>query len=294
MPATARPASSFRSSASTPPARATPSASRSTGRSTAAPTSPPEPSITPRAGTRRREAFRYRGLGQDFALSHFSSLQDRGYTPTGGAYINQSGTDALFSGRYDFIAPDDFKADATPVQYPPVQARAVADVEYLSSFPYREAFSTNFNQAVSTDVLSTIYFIREADGTAASLEGDRYQGEKRVANAATTPPQAEEQVHIFHAPALEFYATDHLLGTTGLEWDLNSSAAALKRTQPNFETSGMVERLDMRPELAYPFGFGTAGACGPPSPARETFYSRSRYPCSAGSGPARRWKAPAR
>ncbi len=230
-------------------------------------------------------SIRYRGLGQDFALSHFSSLQDRGYTPTGGAYINQSGTDALFSGRYDFIAPDDFKADATPVQYPPVQARAVADVEYLSSFPYREAFSTNFNQAVSTDVLSTIYFIREANGTAASLEGDRYQGEKRVANASTTPPQTEEQVHIFHAPALEFYATDHLLGSTGLEWDLNSTAAALKRTQPNFETSGMVERLDIYPELAYPFG-GHGWRIRPAIAARETFYSRSRVPGAVGPGGA--------
>ena len=65
---------------------------------------------------------------------------------------------------------------------------------------------------------------------AASLEGDRYQGEKRV--ATTVPPQAEEQVHIFHAPALEFATTDHALGSTGLEWNLNSSAAALSVPSP--------------------------------------------------------------
>jgi LPS-assembly protein len=230
-------------------------------------------------------SIRYRGLGQDFALSHFSSLQDRGYTPTGGTYINQSGTDALFSARYDLLVPDEFKAGSTPARYQPVQARAVADVEYLSSFPYREAFSSNFNQAVSTDVLSTIYFTREANGLAAALEGDRYQGEKRVANTSTTPPQTEEQVHIFHAPALEFAATDHLLGSSGLEWNLDTTAAALKRTQPNFETSGMIERLDIHPELAYPFG-GGGWRIRPAVAGRETFYSRSRQAGETGPGGA--------
>ena len=110
-----------------------------------------------------------------------------------------------------------------------VQTSAVADVEYLSSFPYREAFSTNFNQAVSSDVVSTVYATREWDGMAVSAEGDRYQGEKRVANT-TGAATAEEQVHIFHAPALEFTTTDHALGPTGLEWNLDSSVATLKRS----------------------------------------------------------------
>ena len=215
----------------------------------------------------------YRGLGQDFIKARYSALQDRGYYP-GGVYVNQSGTDVTFSGRYDLIAGEDQAGAATPVQ-----ARAVADLEYLSSFPYREAFSTNFNQAVSSDVLSTIYFTRESDGMAASLEGDRYQGEKRVesTNARTGAITPEEQVHIFHAPALEFTTTDHALGSTGLEWNLDSTAAALKRTQPGFETSGMIERLDVRPELAYPLHFG-GWNLRPSVAGRETFYSRSRFP----------------
>ena len=223
-------------------------------------------------GWEQTASLRYRGLGQDFVKSHYSGLHDRGYYP-GGVYVNQSGTDVTFSGRYDLTAGEDPAGAVSPVQ-----ARAVADVEYLSSFPYREAFSTNFNQAVSSDVLSTIYATREQDGMAASLEGDRYQGEKRI--ATTVPPQVEEQVHIFHAPALEFTTTDHELGSTGLEWNLDSSAAALKRTQPGFETGGMIERLDVRPELAYPLHFG-GWNLRPSVAGRETFYSRSRFPAPA-------------
>jgi LPS-assembly protein len=117
---------------------------------------------------------------------------------------------------------------------------------------------------------------------AVSAEGDRYQGEKRVANTTSVPPQTEEQVHIFHAPALEFTTTDHELGTTGLEWNVDSSVAMLKRIQPTFATGGMIERVDVRPEIAYPFGAG-GWRLRPSVAARETFYSRSRLPAVAGA-----------
>jgi LPS-assembly protein len=232
-------------------------------------------------GWEENGSLRYRGLGQDLVRSHFSSLQDRGYTPTGGTYINQSGTDLTFSGRHDLVSGDGSAA----ADLAPVQTRFAGDVEYLSSFPYREAFSSNFNQAVSTDVVSVVYGVHEWDDMAASLEGDRYQGEKRVQSTSlvrgvpvVTP---EEQVHIFHAPALEFTTTDHRLGSTGLEWSLDSSVAALKRSQPTFATGGMVERLDLHPELAYPLSAG-GWSIRPSIAGRETFYSRSRYPAVAG------------
>jgi LPS-assembly protein len=236
-------------------------------------------------GWEQTASLRYRGLGQDFAMARYSGLQDRGYFP-GGVYVNQSGTDVVLSARHDLLIDDNQVipgATGMPAAHQPVQARAVADLEYLSSFPYREAFSTNFNQAVSSDVVSTIYATREWDGLAASIEGDRYQGEKRV--ATTVPPQVEEQVHIFHAPAIEFTTADHRLGSTGLEWSLDSSAAALKRSQPTFVTSGMIERLDLRPEIAYPLR-GDGWWIRPSVAGRETFYSRSRYPSVPGvAGP---------
>ena len=238
-------------------------------------------------GWEQTASFHYRGLGQDFAKSHYSGLQDRGYYPGGGTvYVNQSGTDLVFSGRRDFLAGDETDGpEASPGGSGDSQTRAVADVEYLSSFPYREAFSSNFNQAVSSDVVSTVYGTREWNGMAVSAEGDRYQGEKRVANTTSIPPQTEEQLHIFHAPAVEFTTTDRGLGATGLDWNVDSSVAMMKRIQPNFVTGGMIERLDVRPEIAYPFGAGGWRA-RPSVAARETFYSRSRLPAVPGvAGP---------
>jgi len=227
-------------------------------------------------GWEQSASFHYRGLGDDQARVRYSGLQDRGYTPTGGSYINQTGTDAVFSARRDFTS-DSNSAQGTTTESADTQSRAVVDVEYLSSFLYREAFSTNFNQAVSSDVVSTVYGTHEWDGKALSLEADRYQGEKRV--ASTTLP--EQQLHIFHAPAVEFTTTDHELGTSGLEWNVDSSVAMLKRIQPNFVTGGMTERLDVRPELSYPFGVG-GWRMRPSVATRETFYSRSRLPAVPG------------
>jgi LPS-assembly protein len=201
-------------------------------------------------------SFRYKGIGSDFATARFRALYDRGYYPGGGTiFVNQGGQDVTYSGRHDFSA----------------QTRVVADAEYLSSYVYREAFTANFNQAVSTDILSTIYGVHEANGFAASFRGDRYQGLKRIP-VGVTPGQ---EVKIFHAPSIDFTTTDHALGTTGLEWSLDSSAAGLKRTEPNFTTSGIVERLDVHPELAYPM-HGGGWNVRPSLGLRDTLYSRSR------------------
>ncbi len=199
-------------------------------------------------------AFRYRGNGNDFVTARFRALFDRGYH-SGGTYINQGGQDVTFLGRHDFSD----------------QTRVAADVEYLSSYVYREAFTSNFNQAVSTDILSTAYGVHEADGFAAAVRADRYQGLKRI----PTTLVAGEEVKIFHVPSIDFSATDHELGTTGLQWSLESSAAGLKRVEPFFSTSGITERIDLHPQLGYTLaggGWFVRSSLG----LRDTFYSRSR------------------
>ena len=217
--------------------------------------------------------FQYRGHGDDFVRAHYSQLEDRGYTPSGGQYTNQSGTDLTFSGRHDFGTGDAVTSAADEV--PAVQTRAVADVEYLSSFAYREAFTENFNQAVSSDVISTTYATHEWNGYAASLEADRYQGEKRIAQYTAAGFQPEQQAHLFHAPSLEFESVDRRLGGTRLEWSVESAATGLKRVTPAFSTGGLVERLDVRPELALPFHLGGLSV-RPSAAVRDTFYTRSR------------------
>lgn len=217
--------------------------------------------------------FQHKGLGEDFVRAHYTQLEDRGYTPTGGNYINQSGTDVLLSGRHDFRGDRDSASAAQDV--PVEQDRVAADVEYLSSFAYREAFTDNFNQAVSSDVISTAYGTHERNGMAVSLEADRYQGEKRIAQFTSAGFQPEEQVHLFHAPSLEFETVDKALGRTRLEWNVDSSIAGLKRVTPNSSTTGLTARVDVRPELALPFRIGELQV-RPSVAVRETFYSKSR------------------
>jgi len=218
-------------------------------------------------GYSENATFRYRGLGDNFFNAHFSALQDRGFNsvvsvPASGGgttsmniYTNQGGEDITGAFRYRF----------SPT------FRAVGDAEYLSSYIYREAFTENFNQAVSSDILSTIFVTHQQNGYSFDTRVDRYQGQK----IAPTYLTAGEEVRIFHAPSVDFTALDHHILGTPLIWSLTSSAAGLKRVQPNFTSSGIVERLDVRPELSLPLSF--AGWHTFSSIAlRETFYSRSR------------------
>jgi LPS-assembly protein len=149
---------------------------------------------------------------------------------------------------------------------------------------YREAFSDNYNQAVTSDILSTIYITHEANGIELGALADRYQGIKVVA----TPQQ---QVHIFHAPTVSLASTEHAVPGTasavsnGLEVSLESSASGLKRTQPNFETGGIIERFDLHPQASYPIQLANWHIV-PSLAARETVYSRSRATAEPGQAPA--------
>jgi LPS-assembly protein len=213
-----------------------------------------------RRGWQERSTFRFKGLGNDFVTAHYSGLQDRGFF-TGGVYVNQGGEDATFLGRHDFSA----------------HSRVAGDVEYLSSYAYREAFAESFNEAVSSDILSILYGVHEKGGYVAAVRADRYQGLKRAAVAATetTPAIPEEQVRIFHAPSLDFSAAEHEIGRSGLQWSMESSFAGLSRVEPNFSSGGLTQRIDVHPEISYPFsadGWHLRASVG----VRDTLYSRSR------------------
>ncbi len=216
-----------------------------------------------RRGFSQLATFRYRGAGYDFAQAHYTGLLDRQNGPLGTTSANQGGEDLLVSGRHTF-------SDET---------RAAAQIEYLSSYVYREAFSESFNQAVSTDITSVAYGVHEHDGYEAAVEADRYQGLKRVPvpATATAPAEAGQEVRIFHVPSLNLDSADHRIGDSPFLWSFDSSIAGLKRVQPDFATGGVVERLDLHPELSLPLhagGWSLFSSVG----ARETVYTRSRNP----------------
>ena len=203
--------------------------------------------------------FRYKGSGLDFVKFRYTGLLDR----LQGA-DNQGGEDALISLRHDYGA----------------KTRIAGDVEYLSSYVYREAFTENFNQAVTSDIVSTLYVTHETNGMEAALLGDRYQGIKLI-QQGTTP---EQQVHILHVPSASFDTTEHRLGDLPLELTLDTSFSGLKRTQPNFESGGVVERFDIHPQAALPFSLGD-WRFRPSVGLEETAYSRSFNPAVPPANP---------
>jgi LPS-assembly protein len=210
-------------------------------------------------GWQERATFRYKGRGDDVATAHFSGFQDRGYV-TGGVPLNQTGQNAVFSGRHD-LSP---------------QTRIAANVDYLSSFPYQEAFSNDFSQAASTDILSYAYGQHATDGYLAGFYSDRYQGLKRAASTASDGTAiSQEEVTIFHAPSLDLSTTDHSLMGKRVTWQFDGSAAGLKRSEPGFTSNGIMERVDIHPEISLPSAVG-GWRFRPSLAVRDTFYSRSR------------------
>jgi len=221
-----------------------------------------------RRGWQQSATFRYKGPGLDFVNAHFSDLLDRGFY--GGiqsvgpnntivsriGYINQGGQDFIVSGRKDFSR----------------YTRVAADVEYLSRFAYKQAFTDNFNQAVATDITSVLYGTHQRNGYVASLVADRYQGLKRTVTG--------EQVRILHTPTLDLQSLERHLGPTPFLWNASLQNSAIKRTQGTDSNAtqldtGVVERLEVRPQISLPVGY--AGFRLLPSVAvRDTYYTHSR------------------
>jgi LPS-assembly protein len=212
---------------------------------------------------------RVKGPGDDFLTAHFSALQDRGFYAPTQTGVNAKTGEPIVKNVYTNQGGQDVTVGLRRQLNP--TTRLVGDGEYLSSYVYREVFTDNFNQAVSSDITSVLYVTHEDNGYAVDVRGDRYEGLKVV----PVKTQPGEEVKIFHAPSIDFTGIDHNLPGTPLLWNINASAAGLKRIQPNFVSSGMIERLDLRPELSLPLSF--AGWHTLSSIAvRETFYSRSR------------------
>ena len=217
-------------------------------------------------GFAQNATFRYRGPALDYATIHYTGVLDR-RTGTG----NQGGEDFFLTARHDFNP----------------HTRAAVDIDYLSSYVFREAFTDTFNQAVTSDIVSTAYITHTANGIELSALADRYQGIKTIAQTPTprTPlgvPQ--QQVRIFHAPTFAFSTTDHSLAGTGLQVSMDASASGLKRSQPNFVTGGIIERFDFHPQISYPLALGAWHAL-PSIAIRETLYTRSRVSSPPGQRP---------
>lgn len=190
--------------------------------------------------------FRYRGFDRNFITLRFHSMLDR----TSGSK-NQGGLDMTVNGRRDFSE----------------KTRAVSNLEYLSSYIYRQAFTETFANAVNSEVKSNAFLTHSSDGHSASVNFDRYQSFQ-----STT---LGDEIRILHLPSLRYEAVDEPLGRTPFYWGLATSMAGLSRAEPNFQTSHEVGRLDIHPHLSLPLHFD-GWTLRPEVGVRDTFYTKSQ------------------
>ncbi len=199
--------------------------------------------------------YRYRGRDSNYADLRFTALFDR---------LNQGGTDIILNGWRSLNGG----AHA--------ETRAVSNLEYLSSYAYRNVFANSFAAAVASQVDSTAFVARnQTNGTAASISYSRY-----TSYQSTT---AGEDILISHEPQLEYETVDRAVGRTPLTYSLDAAVGGLSRREPGmpgeakFQTASAVGRIDLHPKVALPLHFD-GWALRPVVGVRETFYSASQSP----------------
>jgi LPS-assembly protein len=126
--------------------------------------------------------------------------------------------------------------------------RAAADMEYLSSFLFRQAFSETYSQAVNSEVKSVAYLSHNLAGFSLNGSAERYQNfyQDPLTNTFSN------QVRILHLPVVEVNGLEQRVPSSPFVWGADVSAGSLQRSEPGFVTADLVGRLDLHPRIALP------------------------------------------
>ncbi len=192
--------------------------------------------------------FRAKTADDSFVNMNYFGVLDRGFGPT---HIDEGG--------------EDIKIQAE--QYFPDNVRAVANVEYLSSFLFRLAFAETFTTAVNSEVKSDVFAYRNQDGYSLGILAQRYQ------NFQST--NKGDYFSILHVPSIDASSVDRALLGTPLNFGFDISATGLSRRSPTFSSANLVGRLDAHPRIALPVFF-KGWTLRPAAAVRDTFYSQHK------------------
>ncbi len=169
--------------------------------------------------------------------------------------------------------------------------RGVANVDYLSSFVFRIAFTDVYTQAIDSEVRSQIFLSNTTNGFHFNALAERYQNFEvcvpppSPATAAQTNSSAcptfitqTELVRILHTPSFFVSGEERELGNTPLYWSFESAAEGLQRretgegSQGAFRTGPLVGRFDLAPSLTMPVQW-QGWSFRPALTLRDTFYT---------------------
>lgn len=147
--------------------------------------------------------------------------------------------------------------------------RAVANVDYLTSYVFRLAFSDVFSQAVDSEVRSQAFVSNTTRNFFLNADTRRYQ------NFQSTSPG--DVVTILHAPGFEASTVDRQLGPTPFYGSFDADLEGLSRSEPGFSTSPLLGRFDLNPTVALPLRLG-GWSFRPELSLRDTVYTQQLIP----------------
>jgi len=145
---------------------------------------------------------------------------------------------------------------------------ARGQVNYLSSFLFRQSFTESFHEAIFSESHSVGFLTKHWSTFGVNIIAERGEEFQSVA--------PDDKVVIRKLPEVEFLSRERQLvaGAVPIWFSLESSAGFVDRTQPDFQTRKFVDRLDVYPRVTTAFHF--AGFNLMPSFAvRETNYGSS-------------------
>jgi LPS-assembly protein len=196
--------------------------------------------------------FRARPSDTSFVDLNYFSVLDRGY---GDPHVNQGGEEVHLTAEGELGH----------------NFRGVADIDYLSSFVFRLAFSDTFTQAVNSEVKSDAFLSNATRGFFYNFSVHRYQDFE-----SSTPGDV---ITIFHAPGVELSSVDRPLGRSPFYWSYDAALEGLSRSDPSFSTAPpfstapLVGRFDLSPSLSLPLQLG-GWSFRPELSVRDTAYTQ--------------------
>jgi LPS-assembly protein len=156
--------------------------------------------------------------------------------------------------------------------YFPHEVRGVVDIEYLSTYLFRQAFAENYSEAVNSEVKSTAFLSKNLNGTFLNIAGTRYQ------NYQSTAPG--DLITIAKIPSLSILTADHRIARTPLYWSVIGAAEGVTRREPSFKSHDIIGRFDIEPHLSLPL-YLRGWTLRPEIGMHDTYYSQQK---TAGPG----------
>ena len=213
-------------------------------------------------GWAQQGVFRMRPSDTSYIFFTYSGVVDRGI---GNPRQDQGGEDARFQAERPFGT-----------------VRGVANIDYLSSFVYRIAFTEVYTQAIDSEVKSQVFLSNTTEGFHFNALAERYQNfevcvpEVGTNTGCTTITQTE-LARVLHTPSFFISSEERQLGNTPLYWSFETGAEGIQRRQIGFRTGPLVGRLDVAPTMSLPLQW-KGWSIRPALTLRDTLYTEKLNP----------------